>query len=116
MAFGNEEPMIYHYPDIMITYFPDIPVTSTPAFEFFKKGKFISTATDYFSNVDSVAVKYIIGENVTYTNFYCRSADQKWKAYSSNRKFCGIISEFRKDTLIVSHYSAHATIIYYRVK
>lgn len=107
----------------MMTYDKQIPANSDAAFEYFYNGTFVSNATDYFGNVDSVAVKYLkykgtsrSSYSTVYTNFYSRKSSTTWNKYDAKRKFMYVIEEQRSDTFYLQHYSITSDILYYKVK
>lgn len=123
MSFVIVEPVIRHYPDIMMTYDKEVPVNASPATEGFLNGVFVSECSDYFVGIDSVAVKYLQYKfkdkskfETVYTNFYSRCGDLKWKKYDANKKFIGVVTEMRNDTLCVQKYSPVLTVVYYKVE
>lgn len=118
MSFQNSDSKVWHYPDFVISY-DTKTVPGTSGFEGFSNGVCLIHTTDYFVDVDSVAVKYrntVNGQLVdTYTNFYSRLGKHQWKKYNSKKEFMYVITEFIDKVGYVQHCKDQSTVIYYRV-
>jgi hypothetical protein len=103
-----------YYPDFIVRYDLEV-LPGDPASELFYNGKYVSNNKDpFFSDVDSVAVKYIVKNDLmyktVYTNFYSRAGDNQWKKYGPDKQFIGIITEHKNEIGIEQE-----NVVYYRV-